>query len=143
MKLTLTDARNAAGRYGLQKRLSAVLLLILLILGLLSCGRSEGTGETSDTVTDKISETGGEDKVNISESAKKEWVLASSRAEMRIRAGDTGFSVESLCALEDKYNWISAAVKETALVSSVIDEETGSTVNLNWRYEKGVLEEGP
>ena len=43
MKLTLTDARNAAGRYGLQKRLSAVLLLILLILGLLSCGRSEGT----------------------------------------------------------------------------------------------------
>ena len=56
--------------------------------------------------------------------------------------GDTGFSVESLCALEDKYDWISAAVKETALVSSVIDEETGSTVNLNWKYEKGVLEEG-
>ena len=143
MKLTLTDARNAAGRYCLPKRLSAVLLLILLILGLISCGRSEGTGETSDTVTDKISETGGEDKVNISESAKKEWVLASSRAEMRIRADDTGFSVESLCALEDKYDWISAAVKETALVSSVIDEETGSTVNLNWRYEKGVLEEWP
>ena len=71
MKLTLTDTRNAAGRYCLPKRLSAVLLLILLILGLLSCGRSEGTGETSDTVTDKISETGGEDKVNISESAKK------------------------------------------------------------------------